>query len=88
MSPPTRPGAAGPKTTDGVMNMELERRQFLRLDEVLTICAVSKSFLYREVAAERFPPPVRVGRRAVRWKCQDILTWMESRPQAEGDTWQ
>ena len=67
-----------------VTHMDLENDRLLRLGEVLVLCSVSKSFLYREIASGRFPPPVRIGRRATRWKAKDILAWMESRPQAEG----
>lgn len=68
--------------------MEKERSQFLRLDDVLRICAVSKSFVYRESSAGRFPRPFRVGRRAARWKRDEIIAWIESRPEASEVQWQ
>ncbi len=60
---------------------------FLRLDEVLKLCAVSKAFVYREMRAGRFPRPVRIGRRAVRWRLHEVVKWMESRPSASEETW-
>ena len=73
---------------NGVMNMDMEYPQLLRLDEVTRLCGVSKSFVYREMAAGRFPRPLRVGRRAARWKLSEILAWIESRPLASQETWQ
>lgn len=67
--------------------MELGNVQFLRLDEVLKLCAISKSHLYREIAAGRFPRPVRVGRRAIRWRLHEVVAWIESRPQVAEETW-
>ena len=67
--------------------MNLQTPQFLRLEEVLRLCAVSKSFVYREMEAGRFPRPVKLGRRATRWKRDEILGWMESRPQVAEETW-
>lgn len=67
--------------------MNLEDRRLLRLDEVLRICAVSRSFVYREIAAGRFPRPVRVGPRAARWRLQEVTAWMDSRPEAWEETW-
>ena len=67
--------------------MDLENTKLLRLAEVLKICAVSKSFVYREIAAARFPRPVRLGRRAARWRMDDVTAWIESRSEASEETW-
>ena len=40
--------------------------RLLRLDEVLELCGISRSELYRQMAEKKFPRPVRVGVRAVR----------------------
>ena len=39
----------------------------MRLEEVLEMCSISRSELYRQIADGRFPRPVKVGLRAVRW---------------------
>ena len=52
---------------------EVERRVGLR-----------RSSLYREMREGRFPLPVRVGPRAVRWPSAEIEAWIASRPRSHG----
>ena len=54
--------------------VEVERRVGLR-----------RSSLYREMRQGRFPLPVRVGPRAVRWPSTEIEAWITSRPRSHGD---
>lgn len=51
----------------------------LRLPKVLDIIGGSKSWLYEEVAANRFPQPVRLGKRSVIWIEQEIYDYLEQR---------
>ena len=53
---------------------EVERRVGLR-----------RSSLYRELRQGRFPLPVRVGPRAVRWPLSEIKEWIAARPRSAGD---
>ena len=53
--------------------------------EVEARCGLSRSSLYRLMRAGRFPEPIRVGVRAVRWPSSEIETWLASRPRASGD---
>ena len=70
------------KETKGDQTMEIERGRLMKIDEVLNICAVSRSRMYEMVARGEFPSPVRVGARAVAWRQREILEWIESHPQA------
>jgi len=54
----------------------------LRLPHVLERTGLGRSTLYRLLAEGLFPPPVRIGRRAVAWRADDIQDWIESRPVA------
>ena len=57
--------------------------QFLRLPAVKALVGWSAtSTLYREMAAGRFPSPVRIGARSVAWKASEIAAWQSSRPPA------
>lgn len=56
--------------------------RLLRLREVLEITGLCKSQLYRLLAAEQFPKPVRVGPRTVRWTLESVLAWIQNLPQA------
>ena len=53
---------------------------FLRLQAVIRVTGLSRSTLYRLIADEQFPRPVRLGPRAVAWRRTDVETWGEARP--------
>ncbi len=60
-------------------------RELLRREEVEARLAVSRSWIYSEMRAGRFPEPVKIGKRAVRWRVADLDEWAASRPLAHGD---
>ena len=62
--------------------MGVEQNRLMRRDQVLDVCAMSRSCLYDMIARGVFPEPVRIGRRAVAWRESEIVAWMESRPLA------
>lgn len=50
----------------------------LRLPDVTRRAGISRSTLYQYISSGRFPAPVRVGARAVRWRASDVSRWLES----------
>ena len=66
--------------------MTIEDHRLMKLTEVLRVCAISRSALYEMVAHGEFPAPVKVGIRAVAWRQDAVLEWIESRPQAMNTT--
>ena len=52
----------------------------MRLEEVLEMCGISRSELYRQIADDRFPRQVKVGLRAVRWRLSEVEEWIAARP--------
>ena len=60
--------------------------RLLRLSEVQTRTALSRSTLYRKMAEGTFPEPLKVGVRAVRWPESEIEHWLATRPRATGYT--
>ena len=46
---------------------------------------VSRSRIYCEMRAGPFPEPVKIGKRAVRWRVSDLDEWAASRPVAQGE---
>lgn len=66
--------------------MCIENRRLLRRSEVLELCGISSSTLYDLMALGLFPRPVLIARRAVRWRLEEVLAWIESRPLAAGKT--
>ena len=54
--------------------------RLLRLEEVLRHTGLSRSELYRKIQIGEFPRPVRVGKRAVRWRESEVEEWITERP--------
>lgn len=53
---------------------------FLRMPTVMRMTGLGRSTIYRMIAERKFPPPVRVGTRAVAWRRTDLDRWSETRP--------
>ena len=54
----------------------------LRIKTVLGKTGLSRTTLYREINANRFPKPKKIGPRAVGWPESVINIWLESRPES------
>ncbi|WP_419932236.1 helix-turn-helix transcriptional regulator [Candidatus Poriferisodalis sp.] len=52
--------------------------------EVERLTGLSTSSLYRAMRSSDFPEPLRIGKRAVRWRYDEIRAWIEERPRASG----
>jgi prophage regulatory protein len=50
---------------------------FYRLRDVMRICALSRSTIYRRVSEGRFPAPIRLGGRAVAWPSAELQAWID-----------
>ncbi len=50
--------------------------RLLRLEDVVNLVGLGKSTIYAHIASGAFPPPVKVGDRAVRWRLSTIEEWM------------
>lgn len=55
---------------------------FLRLPTVMRVTGLGRSTIYRLMADQKFPCPVRLGPRAVAWRRCDIEAWSDDRPLA------
>lgn len=53
-----------------------------RRRQVEQLVQLSRSTIYAAVKAGTFPPPVRIGARAVAWRVADVEQWLEARPLA------
>ena len=60
-------------------------RELLRREEVEERFGVSRSWIRCEMRAGRFPEPVKIGKRAVRWRVVDLDKWAKERPVAHGE---
>ncbi len=50
---------------------------FIRLEQLLKIVPVSKSFIFNGIKAGTFPANFKIGSRASAWKKSDIDKWMQ-----------
>ena len=53
--------------------------RFLRISEVEALTGLSRTTIYDWSADGRFPRPVRLSGRAVRWVESEVLEWMDER---------
>ena len=62
----------------------LDQRQegsfFLRMQAVIRMTGLGRSTIYRLVAQDKFPCPVRLAKRAIAWHRFDLERWSEARP--------
>lgn len=54
----------------------------LRLPEVEAIVGLKKSKLYILIQEGKFPQPVKLGTRSVRWKASTVYGWIDGLPAA------
>jgi prophage regulatory protein len=53
---------------------------FLRIGTVMRLTGLGRSTIYRLMADEEFPSPVRLTKRVVAWRRTDLERWSEGRP--------
>lgn len=54
---------------------------FLRISVVMRLTGLGRSTIYRMMAEDSFPQPVRLTRRLIAWRRADLDRWTETRPQ-------
>ena len=54
---------------------------FLRIGIVMRLTGLGRSTIYRMMAEERFPAPVRLANRIVAWRRTDLERWSEAQLQ-------
>jgi prophage regulatory protein len=60
---------------DRAVDPALYAQRLLRLAEVSTMVGLRRSAIYQHISEGRFPAPIKVGYRSVRWKLADVLAW-------------
>lgn len=55
---------------------------FLRIAGVMRMTGLGRSTIYRLMAEDKFPSPVRLAKRAVAWRRMDLEQWSAERPLA------
>lgn len=52
-------------------------RQVLSMKQLPAYVGFSRSYIYKLIAKNEFPPPRRVGKRRVVWFADEIAQWQE-----------
>ena len=60
-------------------------KSVLRLPSVLARTGRSRSSIYADIKAGRFPAPIKIGPRSIAWLDDDIDRWVASRIAASRD---
>ncbi|WP_370690353.1 helix-turn-helix transcriptional regulator [Hydrogenophaga sp.] len=55
---------------------------FLRMPSVVQMTGLGRSTIYRLIAQQQFPSPVRLGVRAVAWRRSELNEWSQTRSAA------
>jgi prophage regulatory protein len=53
--------------------------QLLSTKDLIQKLRKSRSWIYSEMNAGRFPKPIKIGARAVVWREADIANWLQAR---------
>ncbi|MYC31434.1 MAG: AlpA family phage regulatory protein [Chloroflexi bacterium] len=54
--------------------------QLLTIRDVCSIARISRTMVYSAMNEGRFPRPVRLGRKTIRWRASDIEKWLADLP--------
>lgn len=67
-------------TPNAAENPDPDICPFLRMWAVTRLTGLGRSTIYRLVAQDKFPSPVRLSNRTVAWRRTDLERWTEGRP--------
>jgi len=56
--------------------------KFIRMEELLKICGMSRSTVDQAIKDGKFPAPVKLGLRATAWVEDEVQTWAKERVRA------
>lgn len=65
-----------PQTQDTTAPSPNAEPAFYRLADVIRITALSRSSIYRRIAAGEFPPQISLGGRATGWRREALKAWI------------
>jgi len=59
---------------------ELPKTGYVRQTQLLKFIPFSSATLWRKVADQSFPAPVKLSERVTAWECAKIREWMQNLP--------
>lgn len=73
-------------TTRSQYEAHAPQQRLLRLPEVIVLTGISRSELYRRMAAGTFPSPVKLGARLSAWPAAEVSRWIETQISARSQS--
>ncbi len=67
------------------MSSIAEGERLLTVAEVCDLTKMSRAMLYSEMARDRFPRPLKVGNKSIRWRLSDLDNWIGGLSRASAD---
>ena len=61
-------------------------KRIYRLPDVMNLTGLSRSSIYLRVSTNEFPKPIKIGRRAVGWTEDSIITWQSNIMEANDES--
>lgn len=58
----------------------MDSERLLPIAEVCRRVGFKRSWLYKRIERGEFPKPIKIGKRAIRWKQSSIDRWINSQP--------
>lgn len=79
--------ARDPSPSGSTDNKEGQRKvnRLLTRREVEFRVGLGRSTIYRLMQTGKFPRPLRIGSRAVRWPANELDAWIATQPRSNGD---
>ncbi|MDZ7590509.1 MAG: AlpA family phage regulatory protein [Rubrivivax sp.] len=71
-----------PQQPASVLDTDASAAIFLRIGVVVRLTGLGRSTIYRLMAEEQFPSPVRLAKRVVAWRRTDLERWSDARIRA------
>lgn len=81
---PATPIPASPPEPAPPVRLEFPAEALLRMSDVRKMCGLSPSTVYQMMRDGRFPKPLQLGLRSVRWRMRDIEAWQAGLVQQKG----
>ena len=60
----------------------IENKPLVQLSEVTNMVGISRSTIYEQMNSGEFPAPIKIGQRAVAWRAEEVIEWINTRERA------
>ena len=76
-----RDGEAALAKLRGVSSVT-QNKPLLTISEVVSMIGIGRSTIYAKMKVNEFPAPIKSGPRAIRWRTDEVIEWINTRERA------